>query len=77
MFYKKLFDNVDAYLDYFLSLEISNSKQKLFLAMFDTHGRKMLPLIYEQIQIVNIYIFWIRKENHQEGIKLFSITQDK
>ena len=70
--YLHVFDNIDAYIDYLLSLESKNSNEKLFLVISGTQGRKILPLIYEQIQIVHIYIFCANEEKHQDWTKSYS-----
>lgn len=70
--YLHVFDNVDSYINYLLSLDSKNSKQKLLLVISGTQGRKILPLIYDQIQILYIYIFCAKKENHEQWTKNYS-----
>ncbi|UJR17217.1 hypothetical protein I4U23_004112 [Adineta vaga] len=69
--YLKLFNNIDSCIDYLLSLEIDNSKQKIFLILSGTQGKTILPLVYEQLHIIHIYIFCSHKEKHEKWINKY------
>ena len=64
------FEKINSCINYLLA--IKNQSKNLFLILPGSYGKDILPFIYEEINILYIYIFCKEKEKHEEWIKIYS-----
>ncbi|CAF4046364.1 unnamed protein product, partial [Rotaria sp. Silwood1] len=68
--YLQKFNDTNSCINYLLS--IKNNLRKLFLVLPGSSGRKIVPLINDQTNILFIYIFCEDREKHEGWIKSYS-----
>jgi hypothetical protein len=68
--YLKKFDNINSCINYLLS--IKNTSKNIFLILPGSSGKTIIPFIYNETNIIYIYIFCKNKEKHEEWTKLYS-----